>query len=60
MNHQQTEDQISAGVKDAKAKLTICKQCEKFNNTIKVCKICKCFMPAKTRLPGQHCPIGKW
>jgi hypothetical protein len=43
-----------------KEKLAICKQCEKFNNTIKVCGVCLCFMPAKTRLPGQTCPLNKW
>ena len=43
-----------------KEKLAICKQCEKFNDTIKVCGVCLCFMPAKTRLPGQSCPLNKW
>lgn len=44
----------------AKEKLAICKQCEKFNNTLKTCQLCHCFMPAKTRLPGTECPIKKW
>jgi len=38
----------------------ICKQCENFNSTIKVCELCGCFMPAKAFLPGTECPIGKW
>lgn len=44
----------------AKEKLAICKSCDKFDNKIKVCGICKCFMPVKTRIPGLHCPDKKW
>jgi recombinational DNA repair protein RecR len=44
----------------AKEKLAICKTCENFNNTVKVCNVCHCFMPVKTRIPGLHCPINKW
>jgi len=45
-----------------KEKLTICKQCEHFLNVTKVCNVCKCFMPVKTRIPGLHCPLEepKW
>ena len=38
----------------------ICKKCEEFNNTLKVCKVCHCFMPVKTRIPGAECPKGFW
>lgn len=24
------------------------------------CNLCKCFLQAKARLEGQHCPQGKW
>lgn len=24
------------------------------------CRICKCFVYAKTRVRFAHCPIGKW
>ena len=41
-------------------KYAICKQCEKFDNKLKLCKVCKCFMPVKTRLPNTKCPLGKW
>jgi len=38
----------------------ICKKCEKFKTHLKLCGICKCFMPVKTKLRGTSCPIGKW
>lgn len=41
-------------------KYLICKKCEHFNDTIKVCKVCSCFMPVKTRLPDTKCPKGYW
>lgn len=41
-------------------KYLICKTCEEFNNKIKVCKVCGCFMPVKSKIPGMKCPKGKW
>ncbi len=41
-------------------KYVICKQCPKFDNKLKICQVCKCFMPVKTRMPGTKCPEGKW
>ena len=38
----------------------ICKQCEEFNDLLKTCKICHCFMPVKTKLPHAECPLKKW
>jgi hypothetical protein len=43
-----------------KNRLAICKSCEEFNNTIKMCAVCKCFMPVKTRLAFAECPKQKW
>ena len=31
-----------------------------FNNIVKVCTECYCFMPAKVLLKEQVCPIGLW
>ena len=25
-----------------------------------LCRLCKCFIPAKVRSADEHCPIGKW
>ena len=38
----------------------ICKICDQFNNTLKTCQICHCFMPIKTKLPQAECPLKKW
>jgi len=27
---------------------------------LKVCKVCKCFMPLKAKLKRTKCPLGKW
>lgn len=44
----------------AKARLDICKQCDEFLKPVLICKVCYCFMPGKTQLKGQHCPLDKW
>jgi hypothetical protein len=43
----------------ADSRYEICKTCERFN-TLKFCKECGCFMPAKTKLAYVKCPLGKW
>ena len=47
---------------DAKKRMDICKECERFANLkpLGYCKECGCYMPFKTRLLGSECPIGKW
>lgn len=42
------------------ARLSICGTCEEFNKTIKNCKQCGCYMPAKAMFAVSTCPIGKW
>lgn len=44
----------------AEERYAICKNCEHFVNLVKVCDICKCFMPAKTKLANVNCPQGIW
>lgn len=44
----------------SKQRLDICISCDKLIISTKQCKICKCFMTAKTKLPHASCPIGKW
>jgi hypothetical protein len=38
-------------------RMEICKACEHFNPTFVQCKICGCFLEAKTRLQGFHCAL---
>ena len=44
----------------SKQRYQICKECDRFITSVKVCKECYCFMPAKTMIEGADCPIGKW
>lgn len=44
----------------SKERYEICKSCDRFNNILKICKECNCFMPVKTRFQFAWCPIGKW
>jgi hypothetical protein len=38
----------------------ICKSCEHFYSPTSTCKICGCFMSAKTYLSEVECPLKKW
>lgn len=38
----------------------ICATCDHFNQRTRFCRLCSCFMPAKTRLLYAICPAGKW
>lgn len=45
-----------------KERMDICRSCENFLKIMRVCKICGCFMPAKTGLSDEKCPADppKW
>jgi len=38
----------------------ICRDCEFFNDANSECNQCGCFIPWKTELATEGCPIGKW
>lgn len=40
-------------------RMKICEKCPELTR-FKTCKICKCFMPAKTLMRNMKCPLGKW
>jgi hypothetical protein len=46
----------------AEQRMAICNGCEHLGPIIKVCKLCGCFMPAKTMINGSTCPATppKW
>ena len=44
----------------AAERYAICRECDEFRSWAKQCKVCKCIMPIKVRLPESVCPIGKW
>ena len=51
---------VKQTLEQGRRRMDICRSCDRFNNTTKLCKECGCFMPAKTKLPNEACPIGKW
>lgn len=40
-------------------RLEICGECPELTKT-KRCRLCSCFMPAKTYLEEAFCPLRKW
>lgn len=38
----------------------ICTKCIEFNNMLKTCNICGCFMPVKVKFKSNSCPIDLW
>ena len=42
------------------ARYAICRECEHFFSPTTSCKLCGCFMAAKTYLPEVECPLKKW
>ena len=38
----------------------ICEDCSEFRKPLRQCKVCSCFMPAKTLFKGSQCPKGYW
>jgi hypothetical protein len=37
-------------------KMKVCEACEFYKEVTKQCRLCGCFMPLKTLLPGMQCP----
>ena len=42
------------------SRLSECESCEHLFKPTRNCKLCYCFVDAKTKLKGQSCPAGKW
>lgn len=52
-------DKVFVSDAEKTRRLSICKTCEHFNPTFIQCKLCGCFLEAKTRLHGFHCALDK-
>lgn len=50
----------AAGADLAKERLKICEQCEYFARLSRQCRLCNCFMDAKTKILDAKCPCEKW
>jgi hypothetical protein len=42
----------------AESRMSVCRACPLFANDR--CNECGCYLPAKTKLPAESCPTGKW
>lgn len=42
----------------AELRMSTCRSCPRFNEDW--CGDCGCYLPAKTKLPAEACPAGKW
>jgi hypothetical protein len=40
-------------------RMSLCRDCEHFDSLLARCKICGCFLEAKTRLAGFHCALDQ-
>jgi recombinational DNA repair protein RecR len=60
---EKTKDQVVELVKVSEEirsqRFEICKNCDQLHST-EFCKLCACYMPAKTWLSGASCPLKKW
>jgi hypothetical protein len=41
-------------------RMETCNSCSSLVQTLRICRHCGCYMPAKTTLAEAECPIGKW
>jgi Family of unknown function (DUF6171) len=49
---------VSDDIRDNR--LATCNSCPYRIESVNLCSKCGCFIPAKTKLAGAGCPIGKW
>lgn len=40
-------------------RLKVCRNCTEMRNGLS-CNLCGCILEAKTRVPEEYCPAGKW
>lgn len=46
---------------EANRKISICETCEYFNNHLRICNLCGCFMDIKTKsADNSGCYANKW
>jgi len=43
-----------------KKRMQVCHSCESYNEILKQCKECKCFLFLKAFLKSSKCPLEKW
>jgi hypothetical protein len=54
---------VSSGIieKEIQAeRFAVCEDCSEFRKSLRQCKVCSCYMPAKTLFKRSKCPKGYW
>jgi len=41
-------------------RMLVCRSCDKYDELQNSCKECGCYLPAKTKVILDSCPLGKW
>ncbi|MDE7447815.1 MAG: hypothetical protein K2M51_02075 [Helicobacter sp.] len=54
------DDDVFAPKDIAQSRLQSCLECEKLVRATKQCRLCGCFVVAKTKMHKASCPLGKW
>ena len=44
----------------SKPRMAICKECPYRIKLTDTCRECGCYLPAKTRVPDETCPLLRW
>ena len=47
-------------VSESENRMEICKSCDRFQQELRFCKECGCFMPVKVKFVKSVCPLNKW
>ena len=55
---EQVVDYVKLPEQERNERYSMCQSCEHL--IMDFCKLCGCYMPVKTYMPGQSCPIKKW
>jgi hypothetical protein len=51
-------DYIKLPEQERNERYSVCQTCEHLTKDF--CKLCGCYMPVKTYMPNQSCPVKKW
>ena len=51
---------IFADEKTRQERIDICNACPELNHSLRQCRVCLCFVDAKTKLKSSACPERKW
>jgi hypothetical protein len=61
INYMKATLRPTASIEIAEDRYSKCLQCDKRATFPREkCSLCNCYLPQKTLLVDQHCPIGRW